>query len=82
MPQLGLNDLTLPENAELKVWHSNGAESVEIVFRPVFVPESVESDTLGCSACAVPHNANKNRAWSSEKPFISSMLVGDSEVVV
>ena len=52
------------------------------MFRPVSVPGSVESDTLGCSACVVPHNTNRKRAWIREMPVISFMLVGDHELVV
>lgn len=82
VPQLGLNDLTLPENAGLRFWHSDGAKSVEIVFEPVSVPASVESDTLGCSACVVPDDTNRNRTWIKEKPINSFMMVGYHEAVV
>lgn len=82
VPQLGLNDFTLPENAGLKFWHSDDAKSVEIVFEPVSVPASVESDTLGCSACVVPDETNRRSIWSKERPINSFMMVGDHEAVV
>lgn len=52
------------------------------MFRPVFAPETVESDTLGCSARVIPHITNQDSDWSSERPIISFMLAGDREVVV
>jgi len=52
------------------------------VFKLVFEPACVESDTLGCSACVVSHIKTRNSAWSIEKPIISFMLGGDHKVVV